>query len=80
MLLKAAGFYAHSGTPATSTTSRRGSQSPVDLGGQRMGSSLIEQIIDAVEVDGDWRAFPLSPGTAPSSRSSAAGRYAYRPD
>jgi hypothetical protein len=26
---------------------------------QRMGSSLIDQIIDAVGVDGDWRSFPL---------------------
>jgi hypothetical protein len=57
MLLKAAGFYAHSGTPATSTTSRRGSQSPVDLGGQRKGSSLMDQIIDAVELDGDCEHF-----------------------
>jgi len=32
----------------------------VELGWrQRMGSSLIGQIIDTVGVDGDWRAFPL---------------------
>ena len=26
---------------------------------QQMGSSLIDQVIDAVGVDGDWRPFPL---------------------
>jgi hypothetical protein len=38
MLLKAAGFYARSATPAASTTARRGWQdpAPVELGGRRV--------------------------------------------